>query len=116
MGVLHEGEVCRAQALSSLDVAIEKVRKQIESIVGPGEEETGSEMPFAPSSHRALEFALREAHRLGRECVATEHVLLGIVDGSDSVAIRVLSNFGINPEEIRRETVERAAAGGWRRE
>ena len=73
-------------------------------------------MPFAPCSHRALEFALREAHRLGRECVATEHVLLGIVDGSDSVAVRVLSNFGISPEGIRCETVERAAAGGWRRE
>ncbi|CAA9424814.1 MAG: ATP-dependent Clp protease, ATP-binding subunit ClpC / Negative regulator of genetic competence clcC/mecB [uncultured Rubrobacteraceae bacterium] len=37
LGVLHEGEVRRAQALSSLGVAIEKVRKQIESIVGPGE-------------------------------------------------------------------------------
>ncbi len=105
LGLLHEDEGVAARALGSLNVTLDEVREQVESIVGYGEERPGDQAPFSPRSGRHLEFALREALRLGHNDIGTEHILLGLVSENEGNAARVLSNLGVDPDEVRREVV-----------
>jgi ATP-dependent Clp protease ATP-binding subunit ClpA len=106
LGLLREDEGVAAQALSSLNVALDEVREQVESIVGYGEEGTGAQAPFTPRSKKVLELALREALQLGHNYIGTEHILLGLVRESEGVAARVLSNLDVDPDKVRREVLQ----------
>src|ERR671911_218800 len=111
LGLLREDEGVAAQALYSLNVALDEVREQVESIVGYGEEGTGAQAPFTPRSKKVLELALREALQLGHNYIGTEHILLGLVRESEGVAARVLSNLDVDPDKVRREVVRRLGGG-----
>jgi ATP-dependent Clp protease ATP-binding subunit ClpC len=74
LGLVREGKGVAAQALTSLGVTLERVREQVESIVGYGEG-TSREIPFTPRSKKVLELGLREAMRLGHNYIGTEHLL-----------------------------------------
>ncbi len=114
LGLLREDEGVAARALGSLNVTLDEVREQVESIVGYGEEGTGGQAPFTPRSKKVLELALREALRLGCDYVGTEHILHGLIAESDIVAVGTLSNLGIDPGEVRREVA--GMTGGRRTE
>src|SRR3712207_2175165 len=111
LGLLREDEGVAAQALSSLNVTLDEVREQVESIVGYGEEGTGAQAPFTPRSKKVLELALREALQLGHNYIGTEHILLGLVRESEGVAARVLSNLDVDPDKVRREVVRMLGGG-----
>ncbi len=68
LGLLRENEDVAARALGSLNITLNKVREQVEAIVGHGEREKDAPVgqgSFNPRSKRALESALRESLRLG---------------------------------------------------
>jgi ATP-dependent Clp protease ATP-binding subunit ClpC len=111
LGLLREDEGVAARALASLNVTLDEVREQVESIVGYGEEGTGAQAPFTPRSKKVLELALREALQLGHNYIGTEHILLGLVRESEGVAARVLSNLDIDPDKVRREVVRMLGGG-----
>jgi dihydroneopterin aldolase len=101
LGLLRLDEGLASRVLTSLDVSVEAVREQVGSIVGYGEEEMGAQAPFTPRSKKVLELALREAMRLEHNYIGTEHLLLGLVRESEGVANQVLSNLGVERDEIR---------------
>ena len=111
LGLLREDEGVAARALTSLNVTLDEVREQVESIVGYGEEGTGGQAPFTPRSKKVLELALREALQLGHNYIGTEHILLGLVRESEGVAARVLSNLDVDPDKVRREVVRMLGGG-----
>lgn len=107
LGLLRENEDVAARALGLMNITLNEVREQVEDIVRYEERETDASVgqgPFNPRSKRTLESSLRESLRLGHRHIGTEHILLGIADESDSVAIRILSNLGISTEEVRSKT------------
>lgn len=74
-----------------------------------------SEPPFAPFSkamhltpaaHRAVDLAYTERQTLGEGLLGTEHLLLGIVTGSETPAAQVLAAAGVDLERTRRALVE----------
>ena len=105
LGLLREEEGLAARVLASLDVNVEEVRAQVARIVGPGEDVATGQVPFTPRAKRVLELSLREAIALGHGYIGTEHVLLGLVRENDGVAARILLDFGLDAETIRREVV-----------
>ena len=50
---------------------------------------------FTERARRVVFFAQEEAARLGENYVGTEHLLLGLVRESDSVAARILDRLGV---------------------
>ena len=97
LGLLREDEGVAAQALYSLNVNLDEVREQVESIVGyGGEGETGGQAPFTPRTKKVLELSLREALSLGHNYIGTEHLLLGLMVESEGAAAQVLSNLGVD--------------------
>jgi ATP-dependent Clp protease ATP-binding subunit ClpA len=66
---------------------------------------TGSP-PFTPRAKKVLELSLREALQLGHSYIGTEHLLLGLVRQGDGVAIRILSELGVEGSVIRAQVLE----------
>jgi len=114
LGMVEEGTGVAVQSLSSLGVTLDKVREQVESIVGYGEEGTRVQVPFTPRAKKVLELALREAMQLGHNYVGTEHVLLGLVIEREGVAARILSNLDVEPNRVRHEVLRRLGKGSAR--
>jgi FolB domain-containing protein len=113
LGLLQEDKGGAARVLNSLNISLDEVREQVESIVGYGREITVSRPPFTPRSKKVLDLALREAWQLGYSYIDTEHILLGFVMEPEGVAARVLSKLGVDPDKVRRE-VGRMLGGGWK--
>ncbi len=65
---------------------------------------------FTSAAEKALESALRHARELGHTYVGTEHLLLGILEGS-SVACRLLTSRGVSYAETHRLTFEAEGTG-----
>ncbi len=90
LGLLREKEGLAARVLESLEITIDRVRAQAVRIVGSGEEITSGQIPFTPRAKKVLELALREALSLGHNYIGTEHILLGLTQENEGVAIRIL--------------------------
>ena len=110
VGLVHEGEGVAAQALMVTGVTLDGAREQVEATAGYGEADT-SQRPFAWDSRRTFEASLREAMSLGHNYIGTEHLLLGLTNETEGVAVRVLRNLGVDPDALRREVVRRLAGG-----
>ncbi len=66
---------------------------------------------FTERARRVIFFAQEEATRLDENGVSTEHLLLGLVRETNSVAARVLERLGVSSEQVRSE-IERQAVRG----
>ncbi len=84
-----------AEALASLGIDLDSVRRQADATFGTGALERGGRkhrkghIPFTPDAKKALELALREAIRLADTGIDGGHLLLGILR-ADCPAGRVL--------------------------
>ena len=107
LGLLREDEGVAAEALSRVEVTLNKAREQVESIVGYGEEDrpitNNHQASFTPRSKKVLELVLREASQFGHEYISTEHILFGLIRESEGVAVQILLNLGTNFDEIRHD-------------
>lgn len=110
-----------ADALRSVGVDLDEVRRRVEEAFGPGALERkasggrglgAGHMPLTPGSKKALELALREAIHLGHRYIATEHLLLGLVRDKGCSAARLLASRGVDSERVRAEVRRQISAGG----
>ena len=103
LGIISEGESVAAKVLENLGINLQKVRGEVEAIVGKGNPASQQEMVFTPRAKRVIELAFEEARALAHNYIGTEHLLLGLVREGEGVAARVLSNLGVDPAKIRSE-------------
>jgi ATP-dependent Clp protease ATP-binding subunit ClpC len=103
LGLLREEEGLAARVLESLDISLEKVRAQVQRVVGQGDEVPAGQVPFTPRAKKVLELSLREARSLRHNYIGTEHILLGVVRENEGVAARILLELGADAERIRNE-------------
>ncbi len=106
LGLLREADGPAARVLDAFDVTVEEVRAQVARIVGHGDEVTTGQIPFTPRAKRVLELSLRESLSIGHNYIGTEHLLLGLAHENDGVAMRILLDFGIDPDTIRNEVLK----------
>src|SRR5450759_4046772 len=94
LGLIHEGHGVAAQVLESLGITEDKVRQQVEQIIGRGQQAPSGHIPFTPRAKKVLKLSLREALQLGHSYIGTEHILLGLIREGEGVAAQVLVNLG----------------------
>jgi len=63
---------------------------------------------FSEQAREVFSHSREEALRLGYDHIGTEHILLGIIRETNSIAVRILQNLGIDLRALRR-TVEQYA-------
>jgi ATP-dependent Clp protease ATP-binding subunit ClpA len=109
------GRTIDPDALASIGIDLDEVRRRLDEAFGPGALEGGGQssvasghIPFAASSKRVLEQALREAVALRHAHIGSEHVLLALVAVEDRAVARLLEARGVAPSRVREAVLERA--------
>jgi len=104
LGILAEGESIAAKVLKSMDITLSKVRREVEELLGKIERKFSTkDIDFTPRAKRAIESAHDEARRLGHEYIGPEHLLLGILNDKEGVAIKILQKLKADITRIREE-------------
>ncbi len=114
LGLLREKDGLAARVLESLEITVERARAQVIRIVGQGDDVTSGQIPFTPRAKKILEFALREALSLGHNYIGTEHLLLGLANENEGVAVRILLDSDVDSEKIREEVIRMLSGAGGR--
>src|SRR5690606_3143622 len=92
LGLLAESEGIAARALNQAGVTLENARNEVIRVVGEGNFEVDI-MGFTPRTKRIFELSFLQARNLGHNYVGTEHILLGLLEENEGVAIAVLINL-----------------------
>ncbi|MBA3251420.1 MAG: Clp protease [Geodermatophilaceae bacterium] len=103
-----------AEALRSLGIDLDAVRRQAEAAFGPGALNRtcrGSRhrgfLPFSPRAKKVLELALRESVRRGDGHIGTEHIVLGILSEARGLAAVILAEVKVDRAAFEAALIER---------
>jgi ATP-dependent Clp protease ATP-binding subunit ClpA len=122
-----------ADALRSLGIDLDEIRRRTEEAFGPGALERAVEpratrwrrrrgcgpmagvaghIPFTPRAKKVLELSLREALRLGHGYIGTEHILLGLIREGEGLGAMILVRRGGDLDRVRRMVVDELRGPG----
>lgn len=100
LGILSLGEGVAYHVLCGFSVGDGLVRDRIARELPQGDSGAGpGELPFTPDSKAVLEAAASSAMSLGHRHVGTEHLLLGLLKGSQGLARPILEEAGVGEAE-----------------
>ena len=105
LGLVREGEGIAAKALYGLGLGAEKIQKEVENLIGRGQE-TSQTIHYTPRAKKVIELSMDEARKLGHSYVGTEHILLGLIREGEGVAARVLNNLGVSLNKARHQVLQ----------
>jgi len=116
-------------ALRTIGIDLDAVRAAVEESFGPGALDAGTgashddlpgpwwrrrhrqqhqpagsprgHIPLTPRAKKVLELSLREALALKHGYIGTEHVLLGVLREGQGLAVRILSDEGVELDHLR---------------
>ncbi|MEC1791499.1 ATP-dependent protease ATP-binding subunit ClpC [Bacillus vallismortis] len=105
LGLVREGEGIAAKALEALGLGSDKIQKEVESLIGRGQEMSQT-IHYTPRAKKVIELSMDEARKLGHSYVGTEHILLGLIREGEGVAARVLNNLGVSLNKARQQVLQ----------
>ena len=99
-GLVSEGNGVACKVLENQNIVPENVIEKIEELIGVNTMTKTVVMGFTPRTKRIIENAFLEAKRLNSDYIGTEHLLIGIMKEGDSVAVRIMLDLGLDPDEL----------------
>ena len=103
LGILNEGDCAGAKILAKQKVSYEKVRDEILGIVGRGSQSNVSARDMTPRCKKVIENSASIAQKFEHGFIGTEHLLLSLLQESDSVACLILDNIGCRVADVIKE-------------
>lgn len=105
LGLSKEGAGVGSQVLKAHGIQFQRLKAEIERIhpINHMKEYDLTVIELAPSVMRILDLAEKNAKHLRHSYVGTEHILIGILDSTDTLSSCVLKNMGLSFEEIRKD-------------
>jgi hypothetical protein len=104
LGLIEEGSGVAIAALKSLGFDVKVICRDVEQLIQLGPDKGKlQDAPQTPRAKKVVEYAMEEARKAGCDYVGTEHILLGLLRGQESVAAVVLINRGVNIVKVREE-------------
>ncbi len=100
IGLAREGSGIAAKILSSKGITTEALQSILIKFYGSNNSGYKTRIEFTPRTKNVLELSVREAQKLGNNYIGTEHILLAILAEGEGIAIRILSELGINSSEL----------------
>jgi ATP-dependent Clp protease ATP-binding subunit ClpC len=103
LGILQHPDCTAAGILTSLGVASNTLRTDVEALCNPGSTKAnpGPDLPYTSRAKKVLEEAMTEARELNHSYVGTEHLLLGLFRERTGIACQALISTGLSPATVR---------------
>ena len=101
LGMLQAGTGSGAAVLRSLGVSCDDARAIVIEIVGRGDAEPASAIPFTPRAKKVLELSLRESLKLDHHEISDAHILLALLRETAGVAARALARLDVDAAAVR---------------
>lgn len=106
------GSSLDADALASLGIDLDTVRRATDAAFGPGAldkvRRPGRRMlPMADDTKQIVVGAVRQAHQHGEREITSGHMLIGILDQPDSGALAILAGAGTDVQALRADVLRR---------
>jgi len=111
-GVAKETQGVAATVLEHFHVDLKPLRREVDELLKTRPRvESVEKLPQSAHVKEAIQYAVEEARAMHHNYVGTEHILLGLMRNSETVAAQVLANLGLTLDAVRDE-VRRVVAGG----
>ncbi|MDM8300191.1 ATP-dependent Clp protease ATP-binding subunit [Collinsella tanakaei] len=104
LALAKEQEGIAAEALRSLEISYDDILSQLNEIrttAAPEEAAEAAKLAFTPRVISVMERSFRLARENNQTYVSTEHLLQGIVDEGDGVAMDILQRLGVSAASVR---------------
>ena len=106
LGLIKEGTGVAALVLQSQGVTEENVALRIEEIIGQGDNIINQPLGFTPRTKNILELSFKEARKMGKNAIGTEHLLLGIIKEGENFALRILASLNVDAQKLFTEIMK----------
>ena len=100
LGLLQENTGVAYAALESAGASFAAIENKIKEQIGVGSTSRLTVNDLTPRSKRVIQTALAVASGLHHNYVGTEHLLIALLQDSDSYAVRMLNEIGARPDDI----------------
>src|SRR2546426_728796 len=100
-GIASDNSATGGQGLGQGGIDAERVREAIRFIVGSGRGPKSGEPGLTPRAMNVVHRAADEAQRHGDTEIDTGHLVLGLCDESDGLALRIVESLGGSAESVR---------------
>lgn len=106
LGLLALGEGVAVAVLKSMGLNLDQLRIEVEKQCGIGGSVTQKgNLPLSQSLKKVLVLAAVEAKKMNYNYVGTEHLLLGLLRDTQSIAARILANLKVDAGSVRERVV-----------
>jgi ATP-dependent Clp protease ATP-binding subunit ClpA len=106
-GVQPTGGQEAKDALASIGIDVEEIRRRADEAFGEGEFKF-PRPAYTPRAKKMLQYTLREALELKADDIGTEHMLLGMLTEGEGVGVQVLDVLGVDTVALRRAVITKA--------
>ena len=100
-GLIKEGSGIAFNALSKLGANLDVVHNMIIDMVGSGETQYEGVITMTPRTKRVIDLAAEKARAMGHGYIGTEHILLGILEDGEGIAVQILEEMKIDTDKLR---------------
>jgi ATP-dependent Clp protease ATP-binding subunit ClpC len=108
MGISGTAWQDAADALATIGIDVEEVRRRADESFGPGRF-LYPRPPYTARAKTVLEQSVSESRALGHDNVGTEHVLLAMITEGNGVGMRILTSLQVDPAGLRSTLLARLA-------
>lgn len=105
LGVLGEGGKV-SRMLDGFGVTLDTAREELLALIGRGDGHVHAEIPYTDNAKHALEVAFEESQKRAIKNVSVSHILYSLLQGKDTMAIRVFDVMGVNIEIVSKQISE----------
>src|SRR6056297_510457 len=112
IGLIAIEEGLASKALKSVGLTYDRVKKKVLEMIGLGQESTKSnKMPpqaiaITPRVKKVFELATLAAQKLNHSHIGTEHLLMGLINEGEGVALRIMKDLGADQQKIKQELMK----------
>lgn len=112
LGLVGVKDSVASKAIEAQGVSEEAIIEKIEELVGINNGGGYYPQDYTPRSKRVIQMSVQEAIKMGTGYVGTEHILLALMQESDSVAVRILASLGVNGQKLYEDIMSMLGEGG----
>jgi ATP-dependent Clp protease ATP-binding subunit ClpC len=109
MGTRNTAWQDAAEALATIGIDVEEIRRRADESFGPGQF-LYPRPPFTKRAKSVLEHSVRESRERGDGSVGTEHMLLAMIAEGSGVGVQVLASLNVDPASLGTAVLARLAS------